>query len=175
MSTPDSSVSPFPAATDPLYPSRHPRPPRNWVNDPNGLVHHAGRWHLFAQHNPAATVGGDLICWWHADSTDLITWNDRGVALRPHPGDETRADRDGVWSGNAISHDGRLVAFYSAFRTDEPWQPALRAVSDDDGATFSTDGVVVATAPEVVVLPDGTRTTAHTLRDPFAWADPPPC
>jgi beta-fructofuranosidase len=163
----------LPADVDPLYPRIHPRPPRNWVNDPNGLVHHNGRWHLFAQASPDSATGGD-ICWWHADSADLVHWTDRGIALRPHLGDDTRPDRDGVWSGNAISYDGDLVAFYSAFRTDTAWQPMLSAVSADDGLTFTDDGTVRATAPEVVVLPDGTRTTAHTLRDPFVWADPDP-
>lgn len=164
----------FPADVDPLYPRLHPRPPRNWVNDPNGLVHHNGRWHLFAQVKPHSATGGDDKCWWHADSADLVYWTDRGIALRPHLGDDSRADRDGVWSGNAVSSDGDLVAFYSAFRTDAAWQPALRAVSHDDGRTFVADGTVLATAPEIVVLPDGTRTTVHTLRDPFVWPDPDP-
>lgn len=169
----ESTPGPLPADVDPLYPRLHPRPPRNWVNDPNGLVHHNGRWHLFAQASPESATGGD-ICWWHADSADLVHWTNRGIALRPHLGDDTRADRDGVWSGNAVSFDGDLFAFYCAFRTDTAWQPALRGVSSDDGLTFVADGTVMATAPTIVVLPDGTRTTAHTLRDPFVWSDPDP-
>src|ERR1700712_2930540 len=101
----DSVQDPLPADVDPLYPRLHPRPPRNWVNDPNGLVHHNGRWHLFAQASPDSATGGD-ICWWHADSADLVHWTDRGIALRPQLGDDSRADRDGVWSGNAVSSDG---------------------------------------------------------------------
>jgi len=173
MPVEESALRTLPADVDPLYPRLHPRPPRNWVNDPNGLVHHRGRWHLFAQASPDSATGGD-ICWWHADSADLVHWTDRGIALRPHLGDDSRVDRDGVWSGNAVSHDGELVAFYCAFRTDAAWQPALRGVSSDDGLTFVADGTVMATAPEIVVLPDGTRTTAHTLRDPFVWSDPDP-
>jgi len=169
----ESTRDSLPAGVDPLYPRLHPRPPRNWVNDPNGLVHHNGRWHLFAQASPDSATGGD-ICWWHADSSDLMYWTDRGIALRPHLGDDSRPDRDGVWSGNAVSHDGDLVAFYSAFRRDSAWQPMLSAVSDDDGRTFVADGTILATAPDIVVLPDGTRTTAHTLRDPFVWSDTDP-
>lgn len=172
MHVEESSGDALPADVDPLYPRSHPRPPRNWVNDPNGLVHHNGRWHLFAQASPHSATGGD-ICWWHADSADLVHWTDRGIALGPHLGDDSRADRDGVWSGSAVSSDGDLVAFYSAFRTDAAWQPMLSAISDD-GRTFVADGTVLATAPEIVVLPDGTRTTVHTLRDPFVWADPDP-
>jgi hypothetical protein len=31
---------------------------RNWINDPNGLIYHNGRYHLFYQAAPESAVGG---------------------------------------------------------------------------------------------------------------------
>ena len=171
MSDPTAPAEPPPGEYDPHYPRLHLRPARYWVNDPNGLVHHDGRWHVFAQANPDATVHTD-VCWWHADSEDLLHWRDLGIAIRPSH-DPDRADRDGVWSGNAVSDGGVLRAFYSAFRTDAGWQPAMGADAAD-GVTFVPGDRVLATAPAEVELPDGTRTRVHTLRDPYVWRDSDP-
>ena len=34
---------------EPYRPQFHFSPAINWTNDPNGLVYHAGEWHLFYQ------------------------------------------------------------------------------------------------------------------------------
>jgi beta-fructofuranosidase len=44
-----------PVSTEPRDPHRpvaHLRPPRNWINDPNGLVFHYGYDRVFHQYNP---------------------------------------------------------------------------------------------------------------------------
>ncbi len=73
---------------DPAFPVLHGRPDLGWVNDPNGLAHVDGVWHVFFQHNPAAPVHGD-IHWGHASSADLLTWRAEPVALRPTPAART--------------------------------------------------------------------------------------
>lgn len=75
--------------------SHHLRPARGWLNDPNGMVHHEGRWHVFFQHNPDRAVH-DQIAWGHASSADLLTWQEHPVAFRPAA---AGPDAHGCWSG----------------------------------------------------------------------------
>ncbi len=96
-------------AGDRHRPGFHFLPPSNWLNDPNGLIHWRGRYHLFYQYNPDAPRWG-LIRWGHAVSDDLVGWRDLPVALAPEPGGP---DEDGCWSGCAVDLDGRPVLIYT--------------------------------------------------------------
>ena len=67
---------------EPYRPQLHFSPPRNWMNDLNGLVYENGTYHLFFQQNPTANVAGNLH-WGHATSTDLVHWQPQPTALAP--------------------------------------------------------------------------------------------
>lgn len=54
-------------------PRYHVTAERNWMNDPNGPIHHEGRWHLFFQANPEGPEWGPPS-WGHVSSTDLARW-----------------------------------------------------------------------------------------------------
>lgn len=118
-----------PSADDPHRPVYHFLPPANWLNDPNGLIHWQGKYHLFYQHNPSGPVHG-RIHWGHACSEDLIHWTHLPVALAPTPGGP---DEEGCWSGCAVVDDAGVPTFlYTGVRDGYRRQQACLATSSDD-------------------------------------------
>ena len=109
---------------DDRRPRLHFTPRRNWLNDPNGLVHHAGVWHLFFQHNPNGDHWADMS-WGHAVSTDLVTWDERPVAIRGAVDDHGNPT-ELVFSGSAVVEGDDLVAVYTSV-APEPWSIAASA------------------------------------------------
>ncbi|HKT00416.1 MAG TPA: glycoside hydrolase family 32 protein [Rugosimonospora sp.] len=140
---------------DPHLPTVHLRPPRNWLNDPNGLVHHNGHYHVFFQYNPHGPDHANMH-WGHFRSPDLVRWELMPVALAPTPGGE---DADGCYSGNAVSDGDRLIAFYSAYRTDRWWQPVTTATSTDAGTNFVKRPLAMPQPPAGTTM----------FRDPYVW------
>mmetsp|Transcript_76595 Transcript_76595/g.212782 ORF Transcript_76595/g.212782 Transcript_76595/m.212782 type:complete len:545 (-) Transcript_76595:136-1770(-) len=114
---------------------------RNWINDPNGLVHYDGEYHLFFQHNPSGNRWGNMS-WGHAVSPDLLHWTPLPLALAPDGEDQY------VFSGSAVmdwknasglqTAPGQppMVAIYTSASATRPYQQRL-AFSIDRGRTFS--------------------------------------
>lgn len=131
------------AAAPPLYgepyrPQFHFTPAVNWTNDPNGLVYHAGEWHIFYQYNPFGDLWGHMS-WGHAVSEDLFHWKHLPVAI-PEENDVMAFSGSAVVDAGNTSGFGEagkppLVAIYTS-RTEKDQTQAL-AYSNDLGRTWT--------------------------------------
>ncbi|MGO1060102.1 glycoside hydrolase family 32 protein [Planococcus sp. FY231025] len=142
--------------SDPHRLQFHLMPAVGLLNDPNGLIHYKGMYHVFFQWNPFGTAHGSK-CWGHSTSQDLVYWQEHKPALVPSEWYE----KDGCFSGSAIEVDGKMVLFYTGHVDHgngkfETYQ--CMAVSSN-GFDFEKKG-------PVVLLPEGY--TAH-FRDPKVW------
>ena len=118
-----------------IRPAKHFTPLNNWINDPNGLIYHAGLYHLFFQHNPFENKWGHMS-WGHATSKDLITWQEHAVAI-PEQSDHA------IFSGSAVFDEAnnRMVAIYSGHR--EGNQSQYLSFSYDGGMTWQENQKVL--------------------------------
>ncbi len=115
------------ARWDPYRPHCHFTPSSGWMNDPNGIIHWRGRYHLFYQQNPHGSQPID-IHWGHGVSDDLVSWRHLPIALAPSPGG---SDEDGCWSGCSVVVDGIPHIIYTGVR-DGDQLPCLARAEDLD-------------------------------------------
>jgi beta-fructofuranosidase len=101
------------------------------MNDPNGLMHWRGRYHLFYQHNPHGAFWGTMH-WGHAVSDDLVHWEHLPIALTPDP---DGPDADGCFSGCAVDHNGVPTLMYTGVRGNAQL-PCLATSDDPDLITW---------------------------------------
>lgn len=139
---------------DPCLPTHHVRPPRGWLNDPNGLCWSKGRWHVFFQYNPDSHVH-HRIRWGHASSVDLLHWQVEPDALVPARG---QLNVEGSWSGCLTFDDGLPTACFTALGTTPAEAVAAVARGSDDLRTWRL--VPRAAAPR-------TGEPDEETRDPF--------
>ncbi len=96
------------AYADSHYPQWHPAPVTGLMNDPNGFIWFAGRYHLFYQWNPL-DCDHRYKCWGHWSSSDLVHWQHEPMALMP----DEEYDRNGCYSGSAVDNNGVLTLCYT--------------------------------------------------------------
>lgn len=155
-------TTPKPSTNDAIRPIYHFLPRQNWMNDPNGVIHWKGRYHLFFQYNPAGAYH-DNMHWGHAVSDDLVYWQELPIALTPDAG---TADEGGVFSGCIVDDNGIPTAFYTGVNQGYSLQRQCLAVGDDDLVTWQKHAgnpVIPAPPPHANQLTD--------FRDPFVWRD----
>ncbi len=124
------------AASDYAQPYRnqfHVSSRRGWNNDPNGMVFHDGKYHLYSQHNPFGIFWGNMH-WGHFESADLIQWEEKPVALYQ------KTIKDMAFSGGGfvdfnnsagLGRNTQFIAFTSTGRGE------CLAYSRDGGRTFT--------------------------------------
>ena len=104
------------AANSPAQMHYHLHPISGLVNDPNGFSYFNGEYHLFYQSYPFGAVHG-LKSWWHFKSSDLVHWENLGLAVKP----DCKADSHGAYSGSAMQIGDRLFLMYTGNHRDENW------------------------------------------------------
>ena len=145
------------ASLDPDYPRFHVAPPVGRMNDPNGLIVIDGVYHVFYQFGPFFPHSKSIY-WGHATSSDLIDWTTRTPAIPP----SDWYDRNGVYSGGAVVHDGTVWLHYTGNVKDaegrrESYQCAVTTTDFESYPKLEAN-------PLISGPPEGY--TAH-IRDPF--------
>ncbi len=154
---PDLQINAAWCADDLHRPSYHALPPRAWTNEPHGLIHWGGQYHLFYQKNPNGPYWGH-IHWGHMTSPDLYRWTEMSVALSPEPG----PDSEGCWSGSVIDYNGRLAIVYTA---GDGHRASICLALSEDGIHFTKyhSNPVISEPPQGHGFPE--------FRDPFVWRE----
>jgi levanase/fructan beta-fructosidase len=124
---------------DTFRPALHYAARNTWLNDPNGLIHHEGVYHLYYQNNPLGNVWGNMS-WGHATSTDLLAWTEQPVAIACDEIEDIfsgsvvfdRHNTSGFGTGSAAP----LVAVYTSAYKQASAHPGIQAQS----LAYSLDG-----------------------------------
>ncbi len=151
----------------------HLKAPDCWINDPNGFIWYKGQYHLFYQCFPYSVQWGRMH-WGHAVSSDLVNWEDKGIALFPSKKD----DRSGCFSGSAIEHNGKMHIFYTGvnYTEEDPeninlclndnFISAQLMITSENGITFDNIFDKKTIIPPIDEKAIGSK--KHT-RDPKVW------
>lgn len=133
----------------------HIEPSCGLINDPNGLIQYKGSYYFFHQWN-RFQLDHSYKEWGLFTSKDMVHWQSQGSAIVP----DREEDKDGVYSGSSIEHDGRLYVFYTGINKSNGIRKSCQCIA------ISEDGQTFVKQKEVVGTPAGF--TGHH-RDPKVW------
>ncbi|MDY0908569.1 glycoside hydrolase family 32 protein [Microbacterium sp. CFBP9034] len=94
-----------PAGWSQHRPAVHFTPENNWMNDPQKPFLLDGLWHYYYLYN-ADHPEGNGTAWYHSTSTDLVHWEDQGIAIEKYAnglGD--------IWTGTAVVDERGSAGF----------------------------------------------------------------
>ena len=141
------------------------------MQDPNGIIFHKGRYHVFYQYDPTGQGGFYTDDHWgHAVSKDLLHWEHLPDALSPTPGGP---DRHGCWSGCLfMDNDTPTILYTGLVRKTDKLEERISCLSQCL-ATSSDDMLTWEKYPGNPVLADppielGKLTAWH---DPYVWRE----
>lgn len=141
----------------------HLMPPTGWLNDPNGLCQFGGQYHIYFQYTPFL-AGWGMKLWGHYTSTDLIHFEEQQPFLFP----DTPWDRDGVYSGSAFVHDGKIHYFYTGNvkLTDQDYDYIMQGREQNTIHLVSEDGFHSQGKELVLTNEDYPASFSKHVRDP---------
>lgn len=105
--TPPAASNPYerPADGSPQRPAVHFTPEKDWMNDPQKPIFIDGVWHYYYLYN-ADFPDGNGTAWYHSTSTDLVHWEDQGVAI-----DKYTNGLGDIWTGTAVVDTDNTAGF----------------------------------------------------------------
>ena len=148
--TPTPTPTGTPTASDGRPRYHIAAPAGGWINDPQRPLKIGDTWNLWGLYNPTYPAGG--TSWRRWTSRDLVTWEDKGVAIPRN----TTSFGD-VWTGSTVIDTANTAGFGAGALITLVTMPAPDAggqnqscalwCSLDGGASFTFYGIVMPNFP----------------------------
>ncbi|GET85635.1 sucrose hydrolase-like protein [Leishmania tarentolae] len=159
----------------PYEPIYHIRPPKNWINDPNGPYRDpvTGKIHLYMQYNPNGPLWGD-IAWYHVTSEDYVKWTrpESPVAVWA----DKWYDRWGAYSGTMMNNNLKEpVMVYTCTEPENIQRQCIANPPKSDLKGKRTLNTLVKSPLNVIMSEDMIPgiVAMENFRDPTEWWQDP--
>ncbi|MCY7857574.1 glycoside hydrolase family 32 protein [Bacillus sonorensis] len=112
----------------------HLTTPDKWKNDPQKPVYFNGKYHYYYLYNRDYPKGNGTE-WRHASSSDLVHWEDEGVAIPKY----TNKNGD-PWSGSVVVDSNNTAGFGKGAIVAIMTQPSADSGKEEQFLWYSTNG-----------------------------------